>query len=37
MELSEQLHDPVPIAEGKASVTYGICYMGPRNILDLRE
>jgi len=36
MELSGHSHAPVPFPEGKASVTYGRCYMGPRKNLNLK-
>jgi len=36
MELSGNLHAPVSFPEGKASVIYGRCYMGPGKSLNLR-
>ena len=36
MELSGNLYVPVPIPEGKDSVTYGRCYMGPIKSVNLR-
>jgi hypothetical protein len=36
MELSGNVHAPVPIPEGKTSVTYGRCYMDFRKIMNLR-
>lgn len=36
MEPSGNLHAPVSIPEGKASVTYGRCYMGSRKSMNLR-
>jgi hypothetical protein len=36
MELSCNLHAPVPTLEGKVSVTYGRRYMSPRKSLNLR-